>query len=81
MIFWPNDAMAGLNRQLFLMINLVFFTAINPKHFLGAPIYQCFDSISNDVNLTKSNVAKFVKGQQVVPIPKWRHKIWLDATA
>ena len=81
MIFWPNDAMADLYRQLFLMINLVFFTAINPKHFLDAPIFQCFDGISNDVNLTKSNVAKFVKGQQVVPIPKWRHKIWLDATA
>ena len=80
MIFWPNDAMAGLNRQLFLMINLVFFTAINPKHFLGAPFYQCFDSISNDVNLTKSNVARFVKGRQVVPIPKWRRKIWFDAT-
>ena len=81
MFFWPNDAMADLYRQLFLMINFVFFTAINPKHFLDAPIFQCFDGISNDVNLTKSNVAKFVKGQQVFPIPKWRHKIWLDATA
>ena len=81
MIFWPNDAMVDLYRQLFLMKNFVFSFAINPKHFLDAPIYQCFDSISNDVNLTKSNVAKFVKGQQVVPIPKWRHKIWLDATA
>ena len=72
--------MAVLYPQLFLMINLVFFTAINPKHFLSAPIYQCFDSISNAVNLTKSNVARFVKGRQVVPIPKWRRKIWFDAT-
>ena len=61
MNLWLNDAMADLYRQLLLMINFFFFTAINPKHFLGAPIYQCFDSISNDVNLTKSNVARFVK--------------------
>ena len=80
MIFWPNDAMAGLYRQLFLVINLVFFTSINPKPFLDTPIYRCFVSISNDVNLTESNVARFVKGRQVVPNPKWRRKIWFDAT-
>ncbi|SVD16262.1 uncharacterized protein METZ01_LOCUS369116, partial [marine metagenome] len=58
MNFWPNDAMAGLYRQLFLMINLVFFTAIIPKPFLGTPIYQCFVIISNDVYRTETNVAR-----------------------